>query len=122
MAMAGSDATLEGLPSRRNRTVLVAFGGWWTDVKAVPKANSTVKAGLTELTSHDLGHAGQTLAVQTGATTADLMKRLGHSSMTAARRYPHTVEGRDREIAIALSELAKRGDPAGLPRCVKLRP
>ncbi|MFG3688163.1 tyrosine-type recombinase/integrase [Micromonospora sp. NPDC047740] len=57
------------------------------------------KVGLDDLTFHDLRHTGQTLAAQTGATLADLMKRLGHSSMAAARRYLHAVDGRDREIA-----------------------
>jgi hypothetical protein len=52
---------------------------------------------------------------QTGATLPDLMKRLGHSTMAAARRYLHAVDGRDREIAKALSELAAHGDAARLP-------
>ncbi|MFI7574665.1 tyrosine-type recombinase/integrase [Micromonospora sp. NPDC049497] len=72
------------------------------------------KVGLDDLTFHDLRHTGQTLAAQTGATLADLMKRLGHSSMAAARRYLHAVDGRDREIAKALSELAAHGDVARL--------
>jgi hypothetical protein len=47
---------------------------------------------------------------------ADLMKRLGHASMAAAKRYLHAVDGRDAEIALALSELAAHGDAARLPR------
>lgn len=74
-----------------------------------------------ELTFHDLRHTGQTLAAQTGATLADLMKRLGHSSMAAARRYLHAVDGRDREIAKALSDLAAHGDAARLPRHITMR-
>jgi integrase len=77
---------------------------------------SRVRAGLTELTFHDLRHTGQTLAAQTGATLADLMKRLGHSSIAAAKRYLHSVEGRDREIAKALSDLSSRDTAATLPR------
>jgi integrase len=73
------------------------------------------KVGI-ELTFHDLRHTGQTLAAQTGATMADLMKRLGHSSMAAARRYLHTVDGRDQEIAKRLSELAARDGFAELPK------
>ena len=42
------------------------------------------RVGLDKLAFHDLRHTGQTLAAQTGATMADLMKRLGHSSMAAA--------------------------------------
>lgn len=79
------------------------------------------KVGLDGLTFHDLRHTGQTLAAQTGATLADLMKRLGHSSMAAARRYLHAVDGRDREIAKALSELAAHGDVARLPRHITMR-
>ncbi len=42
----------------------------------------------------------------TGATLADLKKRLGHASNAAALRYLHAVEGRDVAIANALSLLA----------------
>jgi hypothetical protein len=35
--------------------------------------------------------------------------------MAAAKRYLHAVEGRDREIAVALSALAAHGDAASLP-------
>jgi integrase len=71
--------------------------------------------GLEDLRFHDLRHTGQTLAAATGATLADLMKRLGHSSPAAALRYLHTVDGRDRAIADALSQLAVSRDAAQLP-------
>lgn len=74
------------------------------------------RVGLDNLKFHDLRHTGSTLAAQSGATMADLMLRLGHSSEAAARRYLHTVEGRDREIAAALSRLAAHGNAARLPR------
>ncbi|MET8041844.1 tyrosine-type recombinase/integrase [Micromonospora sp. NPDC005215] len=64
-----------------------------------PGRRGPLAGRLDDLTFHDLRHTGQTLAAQTGATLADLMKRLGHSSMAAARRYLHAVDGRDREIA-----------------------
>ncbi|MFD0600245.1 tyrosine-type recombinase/integrase [Catellatospora coxensis] len=73
-------------------------------------------AGLDEFTIHDMRHTGQTLAAQAGATMADLMKRLGHASMAAAKRYLHAVDGRDAEIAKALSDLASHGDAARLPK------
>ncbi|GIE32258.1 putative prophage phiRv2 integrase [Actinoplanes italicus] len=79
------------------------------------------KVGLDMLTVHDLRHTGQTLAAQAGATMADLMKRLGHSSMAAARRYLHAVDGRDQEIAKALSVLAAHGDAARLPESVSAK-
>jgi hypothetical protein len=36
------------------------------------------------------------------------MKRLGHSSTVAAKRYLHATEDRDRELAAALSKLAEQ--------------
>jgi len=44
-----------------------------------------------------------TLAAATGATLADLMARLGHSTPSAALRYQHAVADRDRAVAEALS-------------------
>jgi len=46
------------------------------------------------------------LAAQTGATLAELMARLGHSTPEAAMRYQHAAQGRDQAIAAALSALA----------------
>jgi integrase len=62
--------------------------------------------GRPDLRFHDLRHTGQTLAAAAGASLADLMRRLGHSSMAAAKRYLHATDARDQEIALALSELA----------------
>ncbi|WP_244933152.1 tyrosine-type recombinase/integrase [Micromonospora tulbaghiae] len=87
-----------------------------------PGRRGPLAGRLDDLTFHDLRHTGQTLAAQTGATLADLMKRLGHSSMAAASRYLHAVDGRDREIAKALSELAAHGDVARLPRHITRLP
>jgi integrase len=78
-----------------------------------------LRVGMTGFTFHDLRHTGQTLAASTGATIKDLMKRLGHASSAAANRYLHAVDGRDAEIAAALSELATSGgDAARLPRSI----
>lgn len=79
------------------------------------------RVGLEGFRFHDLRHTGQTLAAATGATLADLMKRLGHSSPTAAMRYLHTVAGRDQAIAEALSVLAEHGDASKLPHDVTTR-
>jgi hypothetical protein len=46
------------------------------------------------------------LAAQSGATTAELMHRLGHTTPQMALRYQHVAEGRDAEIAARLSKLA----------------
>ncbi|MCE3555443.1 site-specific integrase [Pseudonocardia sp. RS11V-5] len=64
------------------------------------------KAGRTDLRFHDLRHTGATLAAVSGATIAELMARLGHSTPAAALRYQHAARDRDRVIADALSKLA----------------
>jgi integrase len=64
------------------------------------------KAGRADLRFHDLRHSGAVLAAATGATLAELMGRLGHSTPAAALRYQHAAKGRDREIAALLSKLA----------------
>lgn len=63
-------------------------------------------AGRPDLRFHDLRHTGATLAAATGATLAELMARLGHSTPGAAMRYQHAAQDRDKVIAEALSELA----------------
>jgi integrase len=63
-------------------------------------------AGRPDLRFHDLRHTGATLAAATGATLADLMQRLGHSTSAAAMRYQHAAADRDRAIAEALSGFA----------------
>lgn len=65
-------------------------------------------AGREDLRWHDLRHTGAVLAAQTGATLAELMGRLGHSTPGAAMRYQHAAADRDAEIARRLSELHSR--------------
>jgi integrase len=64
-------------------------------------------AGRPDLRFHDLRHTGAVLAASTGATLAELMARLGHSTAGAALRYQHAAKNRDKIIAEALSELAQ---------------
>ena len=64
-------------------------------------------AGHPKLHFHDLRHTGAVLAAQTGATLAELMNRLGHSTPGAAMRYQHAARDRDKQIAEALSKLAE---------------
>ncbi|MBZ4508380.1 site-specific integrase [Mycobacterium avium] len=63
-------------------------------------------AGRPDLRFHDLRHSGAVLAAATGATLAELMGRLGHSTPAAALRYQHVAQGADKRIAEALSALA----------------
>jgi len=60
-----------------------------------------------DLRWHDLRHSGAVLAAATGATLAELMARLGHSTPAAAMRYQHAAQGRDRQIAKLLSRLVE---------------
>lgn len=64
-------------------------------------------AGRPDLRFHDLRHTGAVLAASTGASLAELMGRLGHSTPGAALRYQHAAQGRDAAIAIALSALVQ---------------
>ncbi len=65
-------------------------------------------AGRPDLRFHDLRHTAATMTAQTGASLAELMGRLGHSTPSAAMVYQHAARGRDVEIAAAMSLLAER--------------
>ena len=98
----------KGKPIRRgNFNPLVG----WTEV-----VESMGKVGLH---FHDLRHTGNTLAAQSGASTRDLMARMGHDSMNAAIIYQHATRQADRAIANALDVQMRAGgegdvDPDGL--------
>ena len=70
-------------------------------------------AGRDDLRWHDLRHTGAVLAAQTGATLAELMGRLGHSTPGAAMRYQHAAADRDAEIAKRLSALVRPSEVDG---------
>jgi integrase len=79
------------------------FAGTW--------ARAREAAGLpSKLHLHDLRHTGNHLAALTGASTRELMARMGHSSMRAALIYQHATADRDRAIADALDALLTRGN------------
>ena len=87
--------------------------------QAFVRARKRVGLGIS---FHDLRHTGQSLAAASGASTVDLMKRAGHSTPAAAQRYVHAIEGRDQEVARALSDIAANGAAAKLPRTIKIKP
>jgi integrase len=62
-------------------------------------------AELPAVRPHELRHTGATLAAGTGATTKELMRRMGHSSPNAALIYQHAADERDGEIARALDAM-----------------
>jgi integrase len=76
---------------------------WWI------KARDAI--GKPTLRVHDLRHAGAVLAAQSGATTAELMHRLGHTTPEMALRYQHVAEGRDALLAERMSKLATGDTP-----------
>src|SRR5512133_1779647 len=68
---------------------------------------ATQAAGLEGLRFHDLRHTSATLSIAAGASTRELMARMGHSSSAAALRYQHVMAGRDAAIAAALDQLVQ---------------
>ncbi len=87
---------------------------------------ATDAAGLKGLRFHDLRHTAGTLAARTGATTKELMNRLGHASANAALIYQHASAERDKSIAEGLTAMyraAQSGPPSVAEnRRVKGRP
>lgn len=72
-----------------------------------------VAAGMDgTLKPHDLRHTGNTLAAATGASTKELMARMGQSSPRAALLYQHATQDRDEAIAAALGDLMTGAAPA----------
>ena len=85
-------------PTRRN------FGRIWGRAK-----KDVGEAVPADLHFHDLRHAGNHFAASSGASTRELMGRLGHASMRAALIYQHRTMTRDRAIAEALDALIEQG-------------
>ena len=95
----GPDGLLFPSPQGIQLTTSTLYASFWP---------ARERAGRPDLRWHDLRHTGAVLAAQSGATLADLMGRLGHSSPGAALRYQHAAADRDAAIAAALSNLATR--------------
>jgi integrase len=71
--------------------------------RSVRWSQSVLQAGLPAgFHFHDLHHTGNNLAAASGASTRELMHRMGHGTMRAALIYQHATGERDREIADAL--------------------
>jgi integrase len=77
--------------------------------------------GIEELRFHDLRHTGNTLAAATGASTKELMVRMGHASPRAALIYQHATEERDQAIAQALSDQISRTVEEAAAKVTRLR-
>ena len=59
---------------------------------------------------HDLRGWSATIAARHGATTKELMHRLGHASPAAALRYQHAEQERDAALAAAMSAEVRRSE------------
>ncbi|MFF3247360.1 tyrosine-type recombinase/integrase [Streptomyces sp. NPDC002870] len=65
-------------------------------------------AGITaDVHFHDLRHTGNTL-IAAGASTRELMTRMGHSTARAALIYQHMTNDRDRAIADRLGAMIRQ--------------
>jgi integrase len=62
--------------------------------------------GIDGARFHDLRHTAGTTAAIAGATSKELMARLGHGSPRAAIIYQHATAGRDAEIGARLDAVA----------------
>ena len=71
-----------------------AFSGWEADPHTPP-------------ISFHARHTGNTLAAATGASTRELMARMGHASARAALIYQHATRDRDVVIATALGGMIR---------------
>lgn len=93
-------------PGRDSLLFTLPNGGWLRPDAGFRSTylRARLSAGRPDLRFHDLRHTGATLAAATGASLAELMRRLGHSTPDTAMRYQHAVDDRDRAIAEALSE------------------
>ncbi|MDM4720340.1 tyrosine-type recombinase/integrase [Micromonospora sp. WMMA1363] len=82
--------------------------------RAVKWTRTVAALGLAGFHFHDLRHTGNTLAAASGASTRELMHRMGHASMRAALIYQHATNERDREIASAMDRrIAKQARRKG---------
>jgi len=69
--------------------------------------------GLPDVRLHDLRHVAGTMAAATGASTKELMHRLGHANPRAALRYQHATAKRDEAIADGIDRILDAAQRAG---------
>ncbi len=70
------------------------------------------RIGKPDMVIHDLRHFAGTQAARCG-NLVETMGRLGHSTVRASMIYQQIVDGRDAQVADALSELASVSSEAG---------
>jgi integrase len=94
----GRDGLLFPSPQGMHLTTSTLYASFWPARR---------KIGREDVSWHGLRHTGATLAALSGATLAELMSRLGHTTPAAAMIYQHAAAGRDAQIAAALSRLSE---------------
>jgi integrase len=95
----------------RTRTALLfadpVTGSFYAEGRfRVPFNAAKAAIGKEGLRFHDLRHFGGVMAAVAGATTKEVMDRLGHTTSGAAMRYQHVAAGRADMLADRLSALA----------------
>ena len=85
----------------RDGLVFPAEGGGFLHRDTIKHAFKTacVESRCGGLRFHDLRHSAATLFAQAGATLADHMTLMGHTSPTMSARYTHSTATRTRELA-----------------------
>lgn len=73
--------------------------------RATEWTTTVSQVGMPGFHFHDLRHTGNQLAAAAGASTRELMFRMGHGSTRAALIYQHAASERDREIADRLGTI-----------------
>ena len=97
MKLQSPDAPVFSSPRDTSRPLShTALGRQWD------LARDAVHPGLS---FHALRHAGLTFFAQSGATTAEIMRRGGHSDIESAAVYQHSSAERDRLLASKLDDL-----------------
>jgi integrase len=103
----------EGMVFRGEKGAMLRRGNFG---RAVKWPRTVVAVGLPAgFHFHDLRHTGNQLAANAGATTRELMHRMGHGSMRAALIYQHATTERDRRIAEALGALVDESRAGARP-------
>ena len=78
---------------------------------------AVASVGLRGFTFHGLRGVSAALAARQGATTKELMRRLGHATPDMAMRYQLADAERDRALARAMSDGLSGGSWAPAPVC-----
>ncbi|MBT9273561.1 site-specific integrase [Phycicoccus sp. MAQZ13P-2] len=78
----------------------------WTPVWSAARSAAELDPGVH---LHDLRHTGNHFAAASGASTRELMHRMGHASMRAALIYQHATAERDARIAATLDQVFSGG-------------